>query len=373
MALSFQNAATLVANSVAKAQATCSKLLDFSTGSILLAIMEANASIALWMQWLLTLLMKRQRLATSEGVDVDSWVGDFALTRLPAVPATGIVTLSRFTATVSATVPVGTTVRTSDASTTFAILEDGDNAHWNGVDGYTMPIGTASIDVPVQAVTSGASGNVQANTVTLLGSALPGVDTVNNAAAFVNGFDAETDAQLQARFPAYLTAREKATATAIGSAIMGVQQGLTYAIAANMDETGAFKPGHFVVTIDDGSGEPSSALQASVYAAVDAVRSVCETFSVQPPTVQTVSVSMTMTAVPGYIKANMRGPLAVAIAAFIDSLPVGTPLYYAQLAQVAYSSLPGIGSITALLLNGGTADVTGGPSTVLRAGSVVVN
>ena len=53
--------------------------------------------------------------------------------------------------------------------------------------------------------------------------------------------------------------------------------------------------GSFVVTVDDGSGSPSTALLSTVQTAIDAVRPVGSIFSVQPPTVLTADVSLTIT------------------------------------------------------------------------------
>ena len=56
-----------------------------------------------------------------------------------------------------------------------------------------FPRGIGSVTVPVSAQIAGSAGNVQAGTVTLIGTAIPGVDTVTNANAFETGEDAETD------------------------------------------------------------------------------------------------------------------------------------------------------------------------------------
>ena len=81
----------------AAVEASATQLLDLTVGSTLRAVLEANASIGLWMQWLILLVLRTTRAATSNGADLDSWMADLTLTRLPAVAATGIVTFSRFT------------------------------------------------------------------------------------------------------------------------------------------------------------------------------------------------------------------------------------------------------------------------------------
>src|SRR5438309_1612078 len=124
----LQNFTTLMQNSAAAVQGSARQLIDFTTGSTVRAIMEANASIALWIQWLLVLLMQRQRLKTCSGGDVDTWVGDYGVLRLPGVAASGVVTLSRFTLGAAATIFPGTTVITADGTQTFAVVTDTTNS-----------------------------------------------------------------------------------------------------------------------------------------------------------------------------------------------------------------------------------------------------
>jgi len=87
-------------------------------------------------------------------------------------------------------------------------------------------------DGAVLAEVAGSSGNVQANTITLISAAISGVDTVTNALAFTNGIDAETDAALRARFQNYINTRCQATAAAISLC------GIVSATRANLDDPG---------------------------------------------------------------------------------------------------------------------------------------
>ncbi len=87
MQLSLQTFTTLVQGMAAAVQAAAAQLLDLTVGSTLRAILEATASIALWMQWLILQVLQMTRAATSSGADLDSWMADFSLTRLPARPA----------------------------------------------------------------------------------------------------------------------------------------------------------------------------------------------------------------------------------------------------------------------------------------------
>jgi hypothetical protein len=42
-------------------------VLDFTVGSIFRAMAEANAAVGLWIQWLILIVLRQTRLATSQG------------------------------------------------------------------------------------------------------------------------------------------------------------------------------------------------------------------------------------------------------------------------------------------------------------------
>jgi uncharacterized phage protein gp47/JayE len=374
MQLSLQNFATLMQNMAAAVQSAANQLLDLTIGSTLRAVLEANASLGLWMQWLILLVLQTTRAATSIGSDLDSWVADFGLTRLPAVAATGIVTFTRFTVLGTALVPVGSLVRTSDGTQTFVVSIDTTKATWNIVQsGYVMATTASTVTVPVIAQIAGSGGNVQAGAITLLASAIPGVDAVGNAAAFNNGLDAEADSALRIRFQNYIDSRSRATPLAVGYAVTSIQQGLLYAIQENQNPNGSQQMGSFVVTVDDGSGYPSTTLLSTVQAAVDAVRPVGSIFTIQPPAVTEVNVSLTLTISGSVTTAQLAAPVSEALISFIDSLPIGTPLPISRISQLAYSISSAVINVTQVELNGGTLDIMPPVNGVVKVGLVTVN
>jgi len=374
MKLQLQTFDTLVQNMAAQLQASASTLLDLTIGSTLRAVIEASASIGLWMQWLSLLVLQTTRAATSNGPDLDTWMGDFSLTRLPATPAVGMVTFSRFTPTQPALLPAGTLVLTADGSQSFAVSIDTTSQAWSTAqNGYVIAAGAPSLSVPVVAVTAGSAGNVQAGTITLLGSALPGIDTVQNAAPMQGGLDAEADAAFRARFQAYINSRSRATPAAVAYAVTSVQQGLDYTIQENVDPTGAPMAGQFVVTVDDGSGAPATPLLAAVQAAIDAVRPVGSFYAVLPPQLLSANVSLIITVAPTANKSLIVGPVAAAITSWINALPIGAPLPYSRLAQIAYDASPTVTNVALAQLNGGSVDITPTQSQRIAAGIVAVN
>jgi uncharacterized phage protein gp47/JayE len=89
--LNLKGFSQLIEDMSAALQSSATTLVDVSVGSVIRAIFEANASVALWIQWLILQVLQTTRASTSIGSDLDSWMLDFGLGRLPAVPSTGIV------------------------------------------------------------------------------------------------------------------------------------------------------------------------------------------------------------------------------------------------------------------------------------------
>ncbi len=373
MKLPLQDFPTIVGNAAAAVQGAARQLLDLSVGSTLRAVLEANASLALWMQWLVTLLLQATRAATSTGADLDSWVADFGLARLPALPAAGRVQFARFVPSAAALVPNGTVVRTADGAVSFGVVADPANPAWSAaLGGYLVPIGSAGVDVPVQASVGGHAGNVQAGAISLIAAALPGIDTVANAQPLANGLDAEADAALRARFQSFLDTRARATPLAVGAAILAQRQGLSYAIAENTAPDGSVRMGSFLVTVDDGSGTPPASVIAAAAAAIEAVRPIGTSFGVRPPSVVPVAISLFIVTAPANIHGDVAPLVAAAIALHVDALPIGAALSCSRVAQLAYDASPQVANVGNVQVGGGVGDVSPGPGGVLKAAGVTV-
>ncbi len=372
--LNLKGFSQLIEDMAAALQSSATALIDVSVGSVIRAIFEANASLALWMQWLILQVLKTTRASTSSGPDLDSWMLDFGLTRLPAVPASGIVTFSRFTPSLPATVPVGSIVKTSDGTLSFAVAQDSTVSIWNAAaSGYVLPSGIASADLPVVCVTPGSVGNVLSGTITVIAASLPGVDQVINANPLANGIDAESDDAFRTRFQGYLTSRSRATPGAIDNAIMSVRQGLRTVIAPNTGGNGLPMIGAFLVVVDDGSGYPSAQLLSSVATAVDAVRPVGTTFSVVPPQVLTVAATLTVnfgTVIPG---SSDIAAIQQSVAIYLNGLGIGDAASITRVAQQAYQASPTLANVSNVLLNGAGMDINPAPYTVIKAGQVQVS
>jgi uncharacterized phage protein gp47/JayE len=373
MKLSLQTFATIVANSATAVQAATNQLLDLSTGSVLRAILEANASIALWMQWLIVRVLRATRASTSSAEDLDSWMADFGFARLPPTSAVGIVTFSRYNTDVAVPVPPGSLVKTNDGTQIYQVYSDPSSAVWDTSSGaYVMKIGISGIDVPVIAQLPGASGNVQAGSITLISSSLPGVDTVSNAIGTYSGTDAEPDPAFRLRFNQFINSRSRATLIAIGCAITSVQQGLSYLVKENIDGSGSPRSGGFLIIVDDGSGSPSPTVLSAVYAAVDAVRPIGSLFTVKAPAILSVDLFVCITLKAGADQGPIISAVRQTITSFVNRLPIGAGLPLTRIAQLAYDTDSNVVNVSGLLLNGGTVDIIPDSFSVIKMSNLMV-
>ena len=372
--LNTQTLTTVVQNMVAAIQGQSKALINFTIGSVLRSILEAIASVVMWLQGLILVLLATTRAATSQGADLDSYVNDYGVTRLAAVAASGLVTFARFTNTQAALIPFGTQVQTADGTESFTVIVDATNpAYMPSLGGYQINAGVSSINLTVQANIAGSAGNVAAAGISVLTQAISGVDTVANASQFVNGLDAETDAALRVRFVAFIASLSKATKSAIGNAILSLQQGLSYTLLENQQYNGTVQMGYFFVVVDDGTGAPPGSLLSTVANAVDAVRPVTSTFGVFAPIVVTANVLMSLTTAPGYVHGTVVAQVVAALQKAINTLSLGVAFPFTRLAQIAYDASPGVTNVTGVQLNGTTADITPTSLQVIKAGTLNVS
>jgi uncharacterized phage protein gp47/JayE len=372
MNLNLKGFSQLVEDMGAALQSSASALVDVSVGSVVRAIFEANASVVLWLQWLVLQVLQTTRAATSTGTDLDSWMLDFGQTRLPATASTGMVSFSRFAANLSVSVPVGTLLKTSDGLLSFAVTEDQTLSIWQASSSsYLLPSGVTTADLPVVCTTGGATGNVLGGTINMIAASLPGVDQVNNANPFANGADAESDQVFRGRFQSYLASRSRATLTAVSNAVANVRQGLNFTVVENTAADGTARTGFFLVVVDDGTGYPSSDLLSMITTAVDSVRPIGTMFAVVAPAVLTVQVSLTAIT-SGEVNAVCSQLIQNQVADYLNSLAIGKGASITRVAQHAYLAASGIENVTNIQLNGSASDIIPPPLTVIKAAQVAV-
>ncbi|MEE8664210.1 MAG: baseplate J/gp47 family protein [Acetobacter sp.] len=372
MGLSLQNFSTLVNNAIASAQSTCSSLRDFSVGSVARSLMEANATIALWQQYLALQVLSVTRLSSSFGDDVDSWLSQYGIERLGAVPATTTQTfISLSPGSSSSVVPFGSIVKTSDGKIIFSVSKDSSNQWWSETaGGYVRPMGVSSINCPVICTTAGASGNVMAGVINLLGTQISGIDTCTNLNSVTNGADQESDESVKNRVVKWFASLSSATQDAINSAVSGVSSKLTYQIIEN-DDGGNKRQGFFRVVIDDGSGDVSDSMLSTVAAAIDTERACGIEYAVLRADLVKVDVVIPVVLADGVTLDTVSSGVILAVTNYINDLSVGDSCNYTKLSSISLAAAGSlITSMGVITLNGIAKDISVATGQVIRAGNI---
>ncbi len=347
----------LVQNIMNTIQSKVNKVLDFTIGSVFVALAEAQGQTAMWLQSLILQVLAWTRAQTSTGSALDLWLAQFGFSRLPGVSASGSVTMGANVAPASpVSIPAGKTVQTVSGIRFITTAS------------ATLAAGSTSVSVPVVAVLSGTTGNVAAGTITQFVTAVPGIDTVTNPTAFTNGVNPESDSAVRARFVTYIASLQKGTRLAVQAAILGVQQGLTYNLVEFQTESGASALAYFYVVVNDGTGNPSSTLLHTIYNAIDVVKAAGIQFNVYGPTAVTVNIGMTVTIAAGYQFASVQSAIETAIDQYLAALPIDGTLYWSQLYAIAYG-VAGVVEVTGMTVNSGTSDISAGNNGVIVAGT----
>ena len=354
--LDLKSIATFVSIQAAAMQAATTTLLDFSVGSVFLALVKANAAVGMWLQSIIIQVLAVSRLATSFNSDVNSFIADFDMTRLQPSGSAGQVTFSRFTPTFAAFIPVGTTVQTASGAQVFTVIADPTNPAFSATaNGFILAAGVPSLTVTVNSASTGTAANVAAGTVNILTQAISGVDNVTNAAPFTGAASGETDAAVKLRFPKNILGRQDGTAFGAEAALANLNVSIAYTFRDQYNYAGQFQPGYYYFVVDDGTGFPSSAFLNAATVALLAVKPLGNWFGVFAPIITQANVSLILSIGSGFTASAVIAQVSTLIANNITALGLGAGLQYTQISAWAWS-VPGVTGVTAITLQGVTGD-----------------
>lgn len=133
-------------------------------------------------------MLERSFVQTAYGVYLDLRAEEMGLSRRPAIAATGSVVFTGESGTV---VPNGTQVSTVSP-------EEGTGVAFATTQEVVIP-GDGYVEVEVEAIEPGSSGNVAADTVTVMMDAVEGISSVTNPEPMSGGLDEEGDDTLRDR------------------------------------------------------------------------------------------------------------------------------------------------------------------------------
>lgn len=369
MTLTFKTISGFVSDEIATWGAQTGTTPNFTDGDVLLAMFQAISTQLDFLQAQIQIVNLLSRAQTSIGADLDSWFAQFNFTRLPGNLATGVEVFQKFQpSSQQVVVPIGAIVQTPDGIQYDVVADSTQSAFSAVAGGYVLAAGQQALAATIEAVVAGSASNVLANTLTLFGSSVPGIDQVFNPSPITNGIDAEPDDAFRSRFILYLATLAQATRSALLAAADGVQQGLAINLLENQTPTGVPLLGSFSVIVDDGSGDPPAALLSSVFNAVDATRA----FSIQPfvaaPTQVPIIIALSVHLLGGPASAPaVNTAVQNAIAAMVNDLSPGATLYASGVMSAALS-VPGVLSVNpaSVSINALPTDLLATPTQEIR-------
>lgn len=166
--------------------------IDTSVGSVTRKLFDVFAEQIAGVNVTQDMLSYRFDIDSKHGADLDAFCQMFGISRFPAGRARGTVTLFRPSAAPNSIyVPAGTQVGTASTDPTI----------FGTVAPAYMAKGTASVEIPIQAILGGEAGNLPSNSITVLMTAVEDISSgTTNVGATSGGTDEESDEALIARF-----------------------------------------------------------------------------------------------------------------------------------------------------------------------------
>jgi uncharacterized phage protein gp47/JayE len=334
------------------------KITNLASGSIMQATIQAVSGVLIALQLLIVHVFNSNRLASSTGTDVDSFLNDYGLKRPQATFAKTTLVLTRATTGIELDVAMNSVVQTPGSGIQFSPALDYNQASFDPVRGfYYFTPSQATISITIEALVAGTSGNVAAGTLTQIVAGFSGVNSVTNPAAVTNAQDAASDPVAKALFPSYIAGLPSACVDAWENAIKSQGQNVTYQLIEYLTFSGAAFVSGVTVVVDDGSGNASTPFLNGVYAAVDAIRAAGVQFAVYKPTNVTINIDVRISVASGASLLAAQANVTAALHAYINTLGVGVNATYVDIANVI-QGVSGVFSYTMLTVNGGTTDVT---------------
>jgi len=284
-------------------------------------------------------------VSTATGSNLDACVALLGIARLEATQATGPVIFSRSSAaSYDITIPAGTVVATTtgvEFATTAAV---------------TLAAGQTSISAVIQAVDTGADGNVDTYKITVIPVTISGIETVTNTVATTGGSDAETDTALRTRALQY-SPGAKATLAAIQSAIAAVT-GVTAALVTEDTEA------HTITATVRGGTD------LLVNAAITATRPAGIACTLVRPTAESVVVTATVAKASSADSAAVLSNVQAAITAYFGGLTIGDDVLYSTVAA-AIIGADGVASLNSLSITCDSTTISAFGSSIAISGSQI--
>lgn len=355
MAFQIKSFISITASMINRSRLVCTKLSDYTVGSIVRTCFEAVAQE-------IDQLYQQLVLSLKDAIKTATY-NTFNFSSLPAVAASGTVTVTIAPQTADVQIPLGATFTPSGSTVTYAV-----------VSAKIIAAGLTTAVVQVSCTQTGTIGNLASGTNFTMSAPVSGFVSAVNTAQFSNGAEAETPDARLARFNEFILSLARST-------VYGIDYGLsTVSITdpnGNVTEAVKFKTviepyltdptkptACIYAYIHNGVGSTSAALVAAAQAVVDgsydadgtpipgykAAGVVC-TVGACPE--QEVAITGVITPADGYELSDLVSDLSAAHSNYLLSLAPGTSAKIAKL----YALADEIAGISDFVMSAPLADV----------------
>ena len=336
-------------------RATSNKVTDFNRGSVIRTMLEATAAE-------LEELYLQMYLGIKEAIPVSVFT-TFGFGRQAAEAASGTIRFSTGGSLASSVIPIplGTIVRVPGTSLTYATTVD-----------TAIAIGNSYVDVLAAAQSSGLAGNVGADLITELVTAVAGIASVTNPSPLINGRDVETDDERRVRFQGFVASLARGTKASItyGAKTVTLTDGLgtitEYVAHANVIEpwvTDSAQPISLVrVYIHNGASATSGALVTRCQQVIDGYydggtavpgwKAAGVQCIVSAASDQAVNVTGTVTIAGGYSSVDVLAACTSAIKDYLQGMDVGEDVRLSELIAIIRRDVEGAFNVTLTVPSG---------------------
>lgn len=290
---------------------------------------------------------------TAQGTYLDGHAMMRGITRREATRAVGTLRFSVTSpASVELTIAAGTACMTA-GEVRFQTTADA-----------VLAIGELSVDVPAEALESGAAGNVPPDTVTILTACPVGITGCTNPIAFTGGSDQENDESLRARvLESYLRLPNGANAAWYEQTAMS-HEGVAAAQAVGR----ARGIGTVDVYIATEAGLPDGELLEEVQADLQDKREIAVDVEVLAPEAKSVDVTVEVAPSDGTSFETIKALVEQAVAVLFTGELLGKPLLLAELGSRIYA----VEGVQNYHISSPAADVSGGNGVLPLLGTLTV-
>lgn len=298
-------------------------------------------------------LLNKYFADTASGLNLDRIVKNVGLTRKYATNATGIVTI---TGVVGSTISKGEKVSSDSINYLF-------------IDTNIIP-SSGTIDVNVQADTTGEGGNVPIGAIKYFPKTLQGLQIVTNKSAFVNGYNEELDIDLKERY--YIKVRTPATSGNVyhyllwSKEVVGVGDARVIPLANGAGTVG-------VIIINSNKTGADATLINSVKTHIEEERPIGATVSVISATEVPINIEATLVideliATKDQIKLNIESQIKAYLKAIAFK---DTYISYAKIGAILLGTT-GVKDYNNLKINNNTTNVNIADTEVATFGGVTI-